>query len=85
MLLVLSIAILSVVDAADLTAPWDPVARFGVPVAAILMPAGFFLSAIGDGRDRPNRWVALLWAGVAVLTITLIVAGIGFITAGLRS
>jgi hypothetical protein len=82
-LLVLSIAILSVVDDADLAAPWDPIARFGVPAAAILMPAGFFLSAIGNGRDRPNRWVALLWTGVAVLTITLVVAGIGLITAGL--
>jgi hypothetical protein len=81
-LLVLSIAILGVVDAADLSAPWDGVVRLGVPVAAILMPAGFFLSATGDGRDRPNRWVALLWAGVVVLTGTLIIAGIGFITAG---
>jgi len=82
-LLVLSIAILSVVDDAALSAPWDAVARFGVPVAAILMPAGFFLSAIGRGRERPNRWAALLWAGVLVLTLSLIVAGVGFIASGL--
>jgi hypothetical protein len=82
-LLVLSIAILSVVDAAELSAPWDGIARFGVPVAAILMPAGFFFSAMGRGRERPNRWVAVLWAGVLVLTVSLIVAGISFIASGL--
>jgi len=82
-LLVLSIAILSVVDAATLSAPWDAIARFGVPAAAILMPAGFFFSAMGRGRERPNRWVAVLWAGVLVLTVSLIVAGIGLIASGL--
>src|SRR4051812_11816555 len=43
------------VDATDLTGFWQGVARNGVPLAAILMSAGFFFSAIGRDRRRPNR------------------------------
>jgi hypothetical protein len=46
-LLVLSIAILGVIDNAALPPALDLVARDGVPIAAILMPAGFFLSVLG--------------------------------------
>ncbi|WP_210480364.1 hypothetical protein [Naasia sp. SYSU D00948] len=82
-LLVLSIVILSVLDSADLPLAWDLVARNGVPLAAILMPAGFFLSVLGRDPKRPNRLILLLWIGAASLTIGLIAAGIGLLVAGL--
>jgi hypothetical protein len=82
-LLVLSILILSVIDAAQLSGPWTVIARYGVPAAAILMPAGFFLSVVGRDPVRPNRFVALLWAGVVCVTAGLIVAGIGILSAGI--
>ncbi len=82
-LLVLSIAILGVLDSADLPLAWDLVARNGVPLAAILMPAGFFLSVMGRDPQRPNRLILLLWVGAASLTIGLIAAGIGLLVAGL--
>ena len=78
-LLVLSIAILAVIDHAVLPSGPDILARIGVPIAAILMPAGFFLSVIGKNPAKPNRLVVLLWIGVASLTLGLLAAGIGMI------
>lgn len=55
----------------------------GVLWAAILMPAGFFLSVIGRDPVTPNRLRYLIYAGGVVLTIGLISAGIGLIAAGI--
>ena len=81
-LLVLSVAILTVVSHAALDGVWMQVARLGVPIAAILMPAGFFLSVLGKDPERPNRSIVLLWLGVASLTAGLLAAGIGLIAGG---
>ena len=56
----------------------------GVLYAAILMPAGFFLSVTGRDPQQPNRLLILLWIGAASLTIGLISAGVGLIMAGTR-
>jgi cytochrome b561 len=56
----------------------------GVLYAAILMPAGFFLSVTGRDPKRPNRLFVLLWLGAASLTVGLISAGVGLIMAGTR-
>jgi hypothetical protein len=60
-------------------------ARLGVPIAAILMPAGFFLSVLGKDPERPNRLIWLLWVGVVSLTAALITAGIGLIAGGVAA
>ncbi len=51
--------------------------------AAILMPAGFFLSVIGRDPDKPNGLRYLIYAGGLVLVVGVGSAGIGLITAGL--
>ena len=51
-------------------------------LAAILMPAGFFLSVIGKDPQRPSKLIVLLWLGAASLTIGLVCAGVGLIVAG---
>lgn len=84
-LLVLSIAILAVIDNAALDGFWLWLARVGVPIAAILMPAGFFLSVLGKDPERPNRLIVLLWVGAASLTAALITAGIGLIAGGVAA
>ncbi|WP_136706580.1 hypothetical protein [Agromyces sp. H66] len=84
-LLVLSIAILAVISHAALDGFWLWLARTGVPIAAILMPAGFFLSVLGKEPERPNRLIALLWLGVVSLTAALITAGIGLIAGGVAA
>jgi hypothetical protein len=53
-----------------------------VPIAAILMPAGFFLSVLGRDPQKPNRLIVLLWLGAASLTAGLLAAGIGLVIAG---
>ena len=47
------------------------------------MPAGFFLSSLGTGRDRPNRLIVLVYLGATVLALSLTVLGVGLLTAGL--
>jgi hypothetical protein len=84
-LLVLSIAILAVISYSALDGFWLWFARVGVPIAAILMPAGFFLSVLGRDPQRPNRLIVLLWAGAATLTAALITAGIGLIAGGVAA
>lgn len=84
-LLVLSIAILAVIDAARLPFAFDLVARYGVPVSALLMPAGFFLSVLGKDPQRPNRLMALLWVGAGSLTLGLLAAGLGLLFAGISA
>jgi hypothetical protein len=47
-------------DAADLDGVTDLLARDGIWAAAILFPAGFFLSSAGRGATTPNRLIVLL-------------------------
>jgi hypothetical protein len=54
-------------------------ARGGIPLAAVLMPAGFFLSAIGRERTRPNRFVWVLYAGAVSLAVGAVALGIGLL------
>ncbi|KRC60597.1 hypothetical protein ASE14_06270 [Agromyces sp. Root81] len=84
-LLVLSMVILSVVSYAALDGFWLWVARLGAPIAAILMPAGFFLSVLGREPEKPNRLIVLLWVGAAVLTAGLITAGVGLVAGGIEA
>ena len=57
------------------------VARSFVPLAAIVMPAGFFFSSMGAGRTAPNRLFVLVWIGAAILAVGLATLGIGLIAA----
>ena len=66
-------------DAADLSGFQGVLARSGVPLAAILFPAGFFLSSMGRGRTEPNRMIWLLYAGAVVLAVSVVALGIGLL------
>jgi len=81
-LLLLSLVILSVIDGTAAGGAWGLLARTGVPLAAILMPAGFFFSVLGRDPAKPNGFLALLWVGAASLTAGLISAGLALIAAG---
>jgi hypothetical protein len=80
-LLVLSLTALLYADTAGLSGAWSWVARSGVPLAAILMPAGFFAASVGAGRTTPNRLIALVFAGAAVLALGLATLALGLLTA----
>src|SRR6266566_5574398 len=47
-------------DTAHMSGILTVLARNGIWASAILMPAGFFLSAAGKGVIRPNRFIVLL-------------------------
>jgi hypothetical protein len=66
-------------DATSLRGLPAALARNGVPWAAILMPAGFFLSSAGRGRTAPNRLIGLLYAGMAALAAGVVALGAGLL------
>lgn len=76
-LVVLGLVCLLLAEATDLGGFWRWLAATGVLVAAILLPAGFFLSAVGSGREAPNRAVVLLPAGGVVLAAGVVTLAIG--------
>jgi hypothetical protein len=79
-LVILGLVVQLYAQLADIGALWATLS-FGVLVAAILMPAGFFLSVIGKDPQKPNGLIALLWTGAGFLTVGLLGAGIGLIAA----
>jgi len=80
-LVILGLLVMQLTQLNDVGQPWETLS-FGVLLAAILMPAGFFVSVIGRDPQRPNQLIALLWIGAACLGIGLATAGIGLIAAG---
>jgi drug/metabolite transporter superfamily protein YnfA len=68
-------------DGADLDGAANAIARDGIWAAAILFPAGFFLSSAGRGATEPNRFIVLLYLGVAALTAGVLTLGIGLLSA----
>lgn len=82
-LVILGVLALTVEQLNGVHAPY-PILTFGILVAAVLIPAGFFLSVLGRDPVRPNRVIALVWAGAAALTIGLAAAGVGLIAAGMH-
>jgi Ni,Fe-hydrogenase I cytochrome b subunit len=68
-------------DAAHLGGPLSFPARNGIWAAAILMSGGFFLSATGRGTTKPNRLIALVYAGAVSLAVGLVALGIGLLSA----
>ncbi len=81
-LLILSLVGLLYADAAGLAGVWGTIGRSGVPLAAILMPAGFFFSSMGEGRATPNRFIVVLYLGAASLTAGLVALGVALLRAG---
>ena len=61
-MVILALVLLRYVDETSLSGRWLWLARNGVPIAAILMPAGFFLSVLTPDATAPNdssRWSSL--------------------------
>lgn len=73
--LVLALIALVFADAVAANGPAGWFARNSIPMAAILMPAGFFLSAAGRGRTEPNRFIVLIYLALASLTIGVVALG----------
>jgi hypothetical protein len=79
-LVTLGLVCLLLGEATDLAGFWRWLAQTGVLVGAIALPAGFFLSAAGRGRTRPNRAVVLLPVGAAAIAAGVVTLGVGLLT-----
>ncbi|MRG61115.1 hypothetical protein GE115_14760 [Agromyces sp. CFH 90414] len=84
-LIVLSVVVLSLLQYSALDGFWLWLARLGVPIAALAMPAGFFLSVLGRDPEKPNRLIGLLWFGALSLTAGLLTAGVGLLIGGIAA
>ena len=81
-LLILALVMLRYVDDARLSGFWLWLARHGVPIAAILMPAGFFLSVVSPEATEPSALIALVPLGGLFLIGGVLTLGIGLVRGG---
>lgn len=79
-LVILGLVVNLYVDLAGVDGVWRTLSG-AVLWAAVLMPAGFFLSVIGRDPLRPNRLIVLLWLGAASLVLGLVSAAVGLLGA----
>lgn len=84
-LVILGLVAILLVDAAGVADPWYGLGPAGILAAAILMPAGFFLSVVGPDPSRPNRLFVLIPAGAVVLAAGLATTGVALIATGVSS
>ena len=82
--LVLSLVMLRYVDEAVLSPFWKWLARTGAPIAAILIPAAFFLSVASPAATHPNGLMNLAYAGALFLGAAVLSLGVGLIRAARR-
>jgi hypothetical protein len=78
-LLVLSLVLLRYVDEARLSSGARAFARVAAPIAAILLPAAFFLSVLSPDATEPNRLIYLAYLGAAVLAAGVVTLGVGLL------
>ncbi|HLF59941.1 MAG TPA: hypothetical protein VI980_02020 [Acidimicrobiia bacterium] len=78
---ILSLVALLYADALEMSGFDRFAGRSTIPLAAILMPAGFFLSAIGEQRTRPNRLIVLIYLGAVSLAVGVVTLGLELLTA----
>jgi hypothetical protein len=82
--LVLSLVMLRYVDEAELPPFWKWLARTGAPIAAILIPAAFFLSVASPKATEPNSLIYLVYVGALFLAAGVLSLGVGLIRAARR-
>lgn len=78
-LVILGLLCLLLAEATSLTGFAHWLAGTGVLCAAIVMPAGFFLAALGEGRTTPGRAVVLLPVGAVVLAAGVVTLALGLL------
>ncbi len=66
-------------DGAVLPTPLIWLVRIGVPLAAILISAGFFFSVLEPGAIQVNGAVSLIYAGAVVLAVGVVTLGVGLL------
>jgi len=78
-IVILSLICEMLADATVLPVPLLWFVRIGVPLAAILISAGFFLSVLPPTTREASGAVALIYVGALVLAIAVLLLGIGLL------
>jgi hypothetical protein len=78
-IVILSLVCQVLADAAILPTPLLWFVRIGVPLAAILISAGFFFSVLPPTATKATGAVALIYVGALVLAVAVLTLGIGLL------
>jgi hypothetical protein len=78
-IVILSLVCQLLADGAVLPDPLVWMVRLGVPLAAILISAGFFFSMLSPTATQPGRAVGLIYAGAVILAISVVTLGVGLL------
>jgi hypothetical protein len=77
--LILALVALRYVDEANLSNAMKWLVRGSIPIAAILVPAAFFLSVLSPDATSPNGLIYLAYVGAALLAVGVLVLGAGLV------
>lgn len=77
--LILALVALRYVDEANLSYALKWLVRSSIPIAAILVPAAFFLSVLSPDAKAPNGLIYLAYVGAVVLALGVLVLGFGLV------
>jgi hypothetical protein len=77
--LILALVALRYVDEANLSNSMKWLVRGSIPVAAILVPAAFFLSVLSPNATAPNGLIYLAYVGAVLLALGVLVLGVGLV------
>jgi hypothetical protein len=78
---ILSLVMLRYIDEAMLSSFWKWLARTGAPIAAVLIPAAFFLSVASPSATQPNGLMNLAYVGALFLAVVVLTLGVSLIHA----
>lgn len=78
-LVILSLVLQILVDQAELSSALKWIARVAAPIAAVLISAGFFLSAISPSSSQPGQAIALVYVGAVLMAASTLLTGIGLL------
>jgi|EndMetStandDraft_5_1072996.scaffolds.fasta_scaffold201332_1 hypothetical protein len=77
--LILALVALRYVDDAELSNTMKWLERGSIPIAAILVPAAFFLSVVSPDARATNGFIYLAYVGAVVLAVGTLVLGLGLV------
>jgi hypothetical protein len=78
-IVILSLVCQILADAAVLPSPLLWFVRIGVPLAAILISAGFFFSVLPPTATQASEAVSLIYIGALILAVAVVTLGIGLL------
>lgn len=80
-IVILSLVVQPLVELTTLPAFLQTLTRVGPPLSAILISAGFFLSAASPNATRPNQLIYLIYIGALLLAASVLTLGVGLLRA----